>query len=174
MGKSLFLAAALLVSALGRAQLVDPTAEAMKQAFERSLRMGRAEEDFASHHPVQGLAAGRYVQRLREEGFDCRVDLIPQVHAGMGSQLGSFTSTLEPFVRCAREPSGYSECAQFRVVVDVDWRRREVRPVARLTAQLDESAILRASPICESRPPSLADRESIRRALESGDSARIH
>lgn len=171
--KGLAWAVVLVSSAACRAQDSSLT-DAMKSAIEHSHRMQQTEQQFILGHPSERLFAGEYVRRLRMEAFECRIQLRERFHAGMGSDLGTFNVTLEPQVRCAREPSGYSECAAFRVVLDVDWRHPQVRPLSRLATQLDDSPIQRATPICESRPPSPEDRESIRRGIANGDIVRIH
>jgi hypothetical protein len=145
----------------------------MAEAFERAHRMGQVEEAFIGSHPVDGLTAGEYAKQLRAEAFECRVQLRKKIHAGTGPELGSFTFSLEPDVRCAREPSGYPECAELRVVLDVDWKHPEIRPLAVLAGQLNETPIRRVAVVCESRPPSPEDRASIARGLASGDIARV-
>jgi hypothetical protein len=115
--------------------------------LEEARRIRRVADQFAHSHPAIGKEALSYFRSLRREGFTCVARQYEEVIAGEGMNLGRFRTVESPIVDCARVPSGFTECARFRVTVLTD--RHTAEDLPRYVASLADRKISKTFFVCE-------------------------
>lgn len=169
-----FLQAAVLVTASAYAPTsdsADERASPLQEALQQSIRMREVSSAFEANHPTTGLRALAYIRSLKKEGFACVARFVDRTTAGKGDSLGRFSTTKMPIVDCARVPSGYDECARFRVSILFDLDEHRQPSLNRLVKQLDEVDIRDAYFVCEQIQ--LQDPQILANDLKRGAAVRI-
>jgi hypothetical protein len=151
------------VSAFGATQ-----GELLQRALEDSIQMRKAQDAFAATHPYEGKYADVFARELRRDGFACRLQNYPQVHAGRGEDLGKFFPYQLPGVHCIHESLMKDRCGKFRASIIPDWSEVPSSLQA-AAADLGKTKIKSVYFVCDSLPLSDNERRAIERDLADGN-----
>jgi hypothetical protein len=121
-----------------------------------------AEQNFRDAHPNKGVAARKFIDDLRSEGFTCRA----QYRRSMRFEpTGSATSFVVPTVVCIGAPANLDPCVEFRVGLDF---KKEAPDLPPLVAKLDSLVADDAVFICETRTVSAENQDEVRKGISQG------
>ena len=129
--------------------------------------MRSIERSFEKRHPDRGALVTTFVNGLRAEGLECRIQYRTDFVPAAGDDLGKFSVIPEPAIHCNTEHFDDPYCSEFRVVVSVKWKEVSA-PLPQLASQLSQSSVREAYFFCERTPLTGADRKALVEATRNG------
>jgi hypothetical protein len=159
-------ASLLIVHVVVSAQGSTSVEQLGRESLEAARRIVAVQREFERQHAVDGASAGAYVRRLQQQGFQCRLQFRERVEI-LSAHNPDSRPKLEPGAECVRQPSGFAECAFFRVSMNVAWaiKSSDLRQLAGLM----NSAMIRDTYfVCETEPRSADVEAAISDGLKRG------